>query len=158
MLRTVSVVATALLLTALAAAPPAGAVNSLTFTLVVPCDDPDGVWSNDVLPVTLPSGVLAYTITGECSFGLAGGAPVHPALAAACYVSVHAAIVWSCASVNPGGGCVYVVFVNGQCVGLAPAGVVGHGGGPVTASFADWPGAFYDNQGAFVVTFTLTPL
>ncbi len=152
---------TTMLLTAflgVIAAPSSSAVNSLAFTLLVPCSDEDGVSSYPLFAVTLPAGTYAYSIVGECSYGLGAPAPVDPAVSAACYMSVHAAKTDYCGDVPYTTGCRYRVEIDGQCVGYSPAGTVWHPGGAMTARFVDAPGGYYNNSGAFVVTLIFTPL
>lgn len=155
---------------------PAQGVNTITYALVVPCWDADGVSSGPL--VTMPSGIYAITITGACDFGthLAPGnsVPVNtpcsvppvqniPCIsgasvdvpAAACLVS--ASVVWTYCGAQTGVlSCAQQhVVVNNQCFPLG-TGLLAHGGGPVSARYVD--SIYSDNVGAFVVTFQFTPL
>lgn len=136
---------------------PAQAYQTITFALVVPCNDADGVSSNEVLPIGLPKGIYAYTITGACDYSTTSTPP--------CYVSVHTVILNGCTNLaNPTSqvlltGCWgFNVQIDGQCVGPLPAGTIAHPGGPMTARYVEAGPQYYaNNAGAFVVTLTFTP-
>lgn len=156
-------------------AAPSHAVNSLAFTMVVPCDDPDGVNSDDIADVEFPTGAYAVTITGACLYGfktpVSIGTPCEgPAGPMPCaavdnlphFCAVNAAAVetndcgqsrrLACAGWT-------LMVVDGQCASLGSAGTIRHDTpGPIRAYFWDTPGWYWDNVGAYVVTLIWTPL
>lgn len=155
----------------LAFTPSAGAVNSLAFTMTLACNDADGVRSDEVLPIELPSGNYAVTVEGFCAFNndatfaVTQGTPcVSPDVPCAsvtvqnlpgeaCSWSAGEVQLWGCQNVVTS-NCSQNVQVNGQCV--RSAGVVSHTGGVMVATFDDAP--IEDNDGAFTITVVWTPL
>lgn len=156
------------------AATPANAVQSLAYTFAVPCNDPSPTPSL----VDLPSGRYAVAYVGACTYdiGHTSSVPVNtpctlPTVGTVPCVSTTVNNVpgvlsqISTGSVDVKGfvpsvaptdcGTDAHVEVDGQCVPLN-AGTIAHGGGVMTAWFAD--GAHADNLGAFLVTVVWTPL
>lgn len=161
------------------AAPPAQAVQSLTYVFVVPCADEDGVLSDEGPgEVTLPDGVYAVAYAGVCAHGTnestvisvstpcslpeVGAVPcvgttVNNYPPTLCRISTGTVEVTPCdpmlVSVN---SCPLTVLVNEQCLNGQHAGLIDHQGGAMKAQFSD---SYYgDNAGYFIVTATWTPL
>ncbi|HVF03495.1 MAG TPA: hypothetical protein VNA20_01525 [Frankiaceae bacterium] len=134
---------------ALAPASSARAVNSLTASIVVDCDDADGSSTAEPLGITMPAGWYAVEITGACFLAYPGLDGCH--LLAYAYTG-------GCAAPATVGACTaYHVAVDGQCPTLGGAGLIYHNNsGPVTAKVVDC--CYGDNEGYFVVTVTWTAL
>ena len=154
----------------------AGAVQTLTYTFPVLCNDGDGAASNDLADITLPSGTYAVTVAGVCTITPLGysagvgtpcdvlGTPI-PCVgvtagnlpAAVCHTSTGG-VSTDCPvpTVRVVGCGMYSVVVAGDCVSTPQAGLVHHDGGVMTARFVD---TFYsDNAGVLLVTVVFTPL
>ena len=154
----------------LAFTPSSGAVNSLAFTMTLACNDADGVRSDEVLPIELPSGTYAVTVTGFCMFDVDSNSTVtrgtpclHPEAPCVsvtahnlpgetCAWSAGEVQLWDCQNVVLS-NCGQNVQVNGQCV--RNAGLISHAGGAMVATFDDAP--LEDNQGALLITVVWTP-
>jgi hypothetical protein len=166
----------------LTAAPPAHAVDSVSFTWTLDCSDENGVGSEE-FGINLVPGTYAVTVTGACSVGtefdydvtastpctlpLVGGVPcVTPTVSgipgAACYTSTGTLQLQTCEGPLPTtNGCpgLYTVTVNGFCPSSVP-GAVGffthssYTPSPMRAAFNDVAGWYWDNVGVFVVTAT----
>lgn len=163
-----------------AAASPAPAVQSLTYSWAVPCDDGDGVYSDEALGVTLPSGTYAVTVAGACSiaalslWNISAGTPCStsatgpiPCVSATvgnvpselCGTATGPVYTQQCdqwAIITSVGSCGDgTVAVNGTCLTAGTAGLVTHTGGAMHARYLD--SRYDDNLGAFIVTATWTP-
>ena len=132
----------------------AQAVNSLTFTIVVDCDDADGSSTAEPLGVTLPVGWYGVTVTGACFLAYPGLDGCH--LLGAAYTGGCAGSTATLDGVCTGR---YKVVVDGQCPSQGGAGLIYHNNsGPITARVVDCAGCHVDNEGYFVVTVTWTAL
>ena len=158
---------------------PSQAVQSLTFSWLVPCADQDGVDTVEALGIELPSGKYVATAVGAClvdndvpySFGVTTpcgttttgslpctGMTLQNIPGAACWTSLGAVTVQPCGGAGvTTTACGYLnVKVSDECLTLNTVGVVTHEGGAMRAVFTD---DFHpDNTGAFLVTVTWTPL
>lgn len=166
-----------------ATAAPASAVNVPAFTWVVPCNDPDGVATDEVVPgLEMPSGIYVVTAVGVCSpdagfdFGLSTSTPCSTTTTGplpcattslrnlpgqVCWNSVLFATAQVCGPNGTGAslnncGTLFGVIVDDQCLALGGAGTINHGPGPMRARFND--SGHGDNAGVFIVTAALTPL
>jgi hypothetical protein len=159
---------------ALALPGPAAGVQSLFFSLYVPCDDADGVTSYDILPITLPPGFFVATASGGCAFKSAGretatqATPCEATIVGAipcatvsvgnlpgqvCAVSAGNAGTEKCTNLGTA-KCMHSVLVNEQCL-YYNGGFITHYGGPARGRFVDTN--YTDNTGGFTVTLTWTP-
>ena len=132
----------------------AQAVNSLTFTIVVDCDDVDGSSTAEPLGVTMPTGWYAVTITGACFMA-------YPNIGTCQLFAFAYSGGCSGAEATLGDVCAgpYKVLVDGQCPSHGGAGLIYHNNpGAVTARVTDCAGCHGDNEGYFVVTATWTTL
>ena len=109
---------------------PAQALQTLTLTMVVACDDPDGTSSTETAGLLTTNGVYAVAVS-----------PAGPG----CPATV-------------GEGCYHGVLVEGQCVLPGSVALIDKPTGftPMTARFVD--DSYDDNDGALLVTFTWTVL
>lgn len=160
----------------------AGAVQTLTFTFAVQCDDPNGTASNELADITLPSGTYAYSVAGVCTVGGLGHStgtttPCWPPFTGPipCATVTAGNLPHALCNTSTGGtrtACdpllgvtsapgvqqwcgQYSLLIGDDCI-VGQAGAFYHEGGVMAARVNDVNHA--DNVGALLVTVVFTPL
>jgi hypothetical protein len=177
-----TLICVALFLPAFAITPHAAAINTFSYSMVVPCDT--GALQSSGPLVEMPSGILFVTVAGACNYSVSTASdwnagpvdtpcsigPVQNVPCVSGYYQPYprALCTWSFSAAGtgcgyglsaPGTSTLYCgeiyVEVNFVCVTGANFHMI-HAGGPVYARFVD--NGYYNNAGSLVVTFQWTPV